>query len=587
MENSNKWSFVSDSRELESKTKRKKKPQPVTRQNESKEAQKKSGLSEKEIKEAKKAEENLKKSRRKKRQRTRCIEEKDPYEIDFHSNSTSSSILHSSSSTITTTTTTTTSPKGVVESSSSLAEKAFSSKSFQWSHWEKVKEIRRYFRRRKDHLTKPTAIQEATWPLCLEGRNLLVQAATGSGKTLAFLLPVVVMLNRAYGRKSKSALTKLQCPRALILCPTRELAQQVFADCEPLQSLFGFAAASVIGGVARQTELIRQTAILVATPGRLLDLATESPSLLQKIKIVVVDEADKMMDMGFGPQLESLFKLIPPPSPQIVLCSATLPPRVRNLVANSFLHSQLDQSSSSSSPSFSENSMHQDTFARLITVIEGKTTIETLDHAWLKKEKDKAQQYLESGEKQHVRAEDIVLTANIQQIVQVTAAHKKPAKLLRFIHKTRKEEGRHVLSPILIFVNQITSAGFVLDLLKRHTSESIGLLHGNMSQADRVSSLADFQSGRHSIMIATDVLGRGIHINHLPYIINYDFPPNLATYTHRIGRCSHQAQNALPGVAFSFFTRNLAPMAPDLIKILTTSSQSIDPFLRELAIAQE
>ena len=187
-------------------------------------------------------------------------------------------------------------------------------------------------------------------------------------------------------------------------------------------------------------------------------------------------------------------------------------------------------------------------------------------------------------ERKHARSEDVSIREGITQEVQICAPHKKPRKLLRFIYKVRKEEKsagggkqRAASSRMLVFINQIATATFLLRYLKEHTSESVGAIHSKMKQPDRDKVLRQFQSGAVTLLVATDVLGRGIHLENLPYVVNYDFPPNLLTYTHRIGRCAHQAQHTKPGLAYSFFTRNMAALGPDLLKLLRAAGQVIHP----------
>lgn len=314
----------------------------------------------------------------------------------------------------------------------------------------------------------------------------------------------------------------------------------------------------VFGGVEVHVEKGETAKLLIATPGRLVDLCHRGLVDLTEVGIVVIDEADKMTDMGIGPQIAELVKMIAT-VPQTVMCSATLPRRLKQLAAESF--------SASTSPS-------------KLVVIGGNNKKDDL------KIEDITRSFYDleaaasgvSEAPKHANAEDVVIKENIEQVVQLCAAHKKPRKLLRFVLKIRKEERyrKRKTSPLLVFVNKINTVSFVAGYLRSHTSDTIDCIHGKLSQGERENVLRAFKAGRTTILVATDILGRGIHISDLPYVVNYDFPPNLLTYTHRIGRCAHQAENAKKGYAYSFFTRNLIVLGPDLIDLLKKAGQQID-----------
>ena len=278
---------------------------------------------------------------------------------------------------------------------------------------------------------------------------------------------------------------------------------------------------------------------------------------LRGLEYLVLDEADKMTEMGMAPQVAQILAGLAR-VPQTVLCSATLPRRLRSLSASSFAGS-----------------------SRATRVVK----LLRLGDAVRVEELDAEALDAEGREREHATAEDVTIKAGIVQEVQICAPHKKPRKLLRFLYKIRKEAGGGRASRragVLVFINQIKTAFFLVNCLKEHTSEEVDAIHSKMSQQDRDRVLARFKAGQITCLVATDVLGRGIHLENLPFLVNYDFPPNLLTYTHRIGRCAHQADQARPGYAFSFFTRNLIAMAPDLHRLLLESGQKIDPDFKRL-----
>jgi len=326
---------------------------------------------------------------------------------------------------------------------------------------------------------KPTDIQEKSIPVILKGQDLIAQAKTGSGKTISFVLPILQLFE-------DSRDTRRRVLKVLILTPTRELAVQVQGVLkvfgrnlpEPLRTIL------LIGGLNIDLQirnLHHGADIAVATPGRLLDLVKRKEIGFSSLNLLVIDEADKMMDMGFAEELESVLKALPD-TRQNVLFSATMDEKVRNL-AQKFMH----------------NPVH-------VKMEEETPAVGTI----------------------HQRA------------IEVNRTNRGP--LLRHLIKT--EGWEHVL----VFVASIRSADILAAKLR-----SAGILadgfHGSMTQAQRTFVLNEFKTKVVKVLVATDIIARGIDIDKLPFVVNYDLPRSPNDYIHRVGRT---ARAGMSGVAVSF-----------------------------------
>ncbi|CAL5229519.1 g12859 [Coccomyxa viridis] len=351
------------------------------------------------------------------------------------------------------------------------------------------------------------------WPPILAGKDVQAVAQPGSGKTFGYLLPALPKLISA--KKSSQART------VLILVPTRELAQQVADSCSSLRKLYKLRVACIVGGsdrAAQAQSLAGKPDIIVATPGRLIDLADSADSALSSVGYLVLDEADKMLSLGFKTQLDQIWTSI------VLLFTATMPAEVATAAAQW----QRDPVCIN---------MHQ---------------------------------------------AEAPPASNVTQVVQVCAEHKKPRKLQKHLEqvKAKSEQGRSK-PRILVFCNKVKTVRFVHTLCVE-AGVKAAMLHGERSQPEREAALQAFKNGTAQILVATDVAGRGLHIKNLPYIVNYDFPSRMEAYIHRVGRTGRLASS---GHAFSFFTRNLAPLARPLLNHLLDHDQSVDPNLVKLADA--
>ena len=326
--------------------------------------------------------------------------------------------------------------------------------------------------------TTPTPIQAQAIPVILQGRDILGIAQTGTGKTGGFTLPMIQVL--AEGR------SRIRMPRSLILEPTRELAAQVADNFEKYGRYERLSYALLIGGSSFEDQirkLDRGVDVLIATPGRMLDLFERGKVLLADVKILVIDEADRMLDMGFIPDIERIVDLLPA-SRQTLLFSATMPPEIRRL-ADAFLRDPEE-----------------------IAVARPATTSASVE----------------------------------QYLLVVEQADKR--KAIR--HLLRHEDVRNAL----IFCNRKRDVGVLFRSLDRH-GFSAGQLHGDMAQSLRTETLERFKRGDIELLVCSDVAARGIDIQDLSHVFNFDVPSHAEDYVHRIGRTARAGRS---GRAFTLAT---------------------------------
>ena len=338
---------------------------------------------------------------------------------------------------------------------------------------------------------QPTPIQEKAIPPVLDGMDLMGCAQTGTGKTCAFSVPIIQRL--AAGERA-------DMPRALILTPTRELALQIYENVCQYARYTSCTAAVIFGGVSQvpQVEAIERGAdILIATPGRLWDLMGQNVVKLDKVECFVLDEADRMLDMGFFPDVKRIIKFLPEKR-QTLLFSATIPKEIASL-ANKLLH---NPARISITPS-----------AKPVEKIEQKVFL------------------VEKAEKRDLLA-DIIRQSNVHQT--------------------------------LVFTRTKHGADRVARDLNRAGIKSKAI-HGDKSQNQRQTTLADFKACKIAVLVATDIAARGIDINELPLVINFDLPNIPETYVHRIGRTGRAGQE---GTAISFCDKSERPYLADIEKLI-------------------
>ncbi|UWQ31468.1 DEAD/DEAH box helicase [Leisingera sp. M527] len=318
----------------------------------------------------------------------------------------------------------------------------------------------------------PTPIQAGAIPSALEGRDVLGIAQTGTGKTASFTLPMITLLARGRARA--------RMPRSLVLCPTRELAAQVAENFDTYAKHVKLTKALLIGGVSfkEQDALIdKGVDVLIATPGRLLDHFERGKLLLTGVQIMVVDEADRMLDMGFIPDIERIFSLTPF-TRQTLFFSATMAPEIER-ITNTFL----------SGP------------AR-IEVARQATASETIEQA----------------------------------VVQFKASRRdrEATEKRRVLRALIDGEGDKLTNGI-IFCNRKTDVDIVAKSLKKYGYDAAPI-HGDLDQSQRTKTLDGFREGALRILVASDVAARGLDVPSVSHVFNFDVPGHAEDYVHRIGR---------------------------------------------------
>jgi ATP-dependent RNA helicase RhlE len=314
----------------------------------------------------------------------------------------------------------------------------------------------------------PTPIQAQAIPAVLEGHDLLAGAQTGTGKTAAFTLPMLHKLTKSAGKTNKFGKDGVA---ALVLTPTRELAAQVEESIRTYGKYLPLTSTVIFGGVGMnpQIDRIRKGVdILVATPGRLLDLQQQGQLDLSTVEMLVLDEADRMLDMGFLPDVKKILALVPKEK-QSLLFSATFSDEIRELA-----HTLLKNPQS-------------------IQVTPRNTTVQ-----------------------------------RITQVIHPAGRGRKKELLAHVIQE-------HDWSQVLVFTRTKFGANSVAEYLKKQGIEAMAL-HGNKSQTARTQALAGFKSGEIRALVATDIAARGIDIDDLPHVVNYEIPNVPEDYVHRIGR---------------------------------------------------
>ncbi len=341
--------------------------------------------------------------------------------------------------------------------------------------------------------TDPTPIQQQAIPPVLEGRDLQGCAQTGTGKTAAFTLPILQLLAAEPAAKGRREI------RALVITPTRELAIQIDECCRDYARYLPIRHCVIFGGVSQrpQVDVLQQGVdLLVATPGRLLDLVGQGYVSLDKIRFFVLDEADRMLDMGFIHDIRRILPLLPARR-QTLFFSATMPPDIAQLAAK-ILHDPV-----------------------LVTVTPPASVVET-----------------------------------ISQRVHFAEKAEKSQLLIDLLEGSDARQ-------VLVFTRTKHGADKLAKILNRAGIQS-GAIHGNKSQSARVKAMNDFKGGICRVLIATDIAARGIDIDQLPLVINYDLPEVPETYVHRIGRTGRAGYE---GTAWSFCSEDEFDYLKDIQKL--------------------
>lgn len=365
----------------------------------------------------------------------------------------------------------------------------------------------------KQGFPHPTPIQAQGWPIALSGRDLVGIAQTGSGKTLAYILPAIVHII------NQPRLLRDEGPIVLVLAPTRELAQQIQQVANDFGQSVQVRNTCIFGGAPKGPQgrcLERGVEIAIATPGRLIDFLEKDTTNLRRCTYLVLDEADRMLDMGFEPQIRKIIEQIRPDR-QVLMWSATWPKEVQNL-AEEFLHDYIQINIGSLSLSANHN---------------------------------------------------------ILQIVDVCEEWEKNDKLITLLTEISSEEE----TKTIIFAETKRRVDEITKAINRAGWRALAI-HGDKNQQDRDYVLNQFRMSTGGILVATDVAARGLDVEDVKFVINYDYPNNSEDYVHRIGRTGRSHNT---GTAYTLFTPNNSAKAKDLMCVLQEANQVVNPKLLELA----
>lgn len=367
----------------------------------------------------------------------------------------------------------------------------------------------------------PTPIQQQAIPSVLEGRDIMGGAQTGTGKTAGFTLPLLQRLMQQSPSSTKPAGNKPRAIRALVLTPTRELAAQVADSVATYGKYLPLSSAVMFGGVSinpQIKQLRKGVDILVATPGRLLDHVSQNTVDLSQLEILVLDEADRMLDMGFIRDIRKVLALLPKQK-QTLFFSATFSDEIKQL-ANQLLNSPV-----------------------LVEVARRNTTAESV------------------------------------------------SQLVHPVDKSRKREllsyliGSNNWQQVLVFNRTKHGANRLAEQLNTDGISSAAI-HGNKSQGARTKALADFKSGKVRVLVATDIAARGLDIDQLPHVVNYDLPNVAEDYVHRIGRTGRAGNE---GSAISLVCVDEHKLLKDIERLIKREipKQVFDDFKPDASIKAE
>ncbi|KAI5649018.1 hypothetical protein M9H77_35023 [Catharanthus roseus] len=338
--------------------------------------------------------------------------------------------------------------------------------------------------------TTPTPIQAQAMPIALSGRDLLGCAETGSGKTAAFSIPMIQHC------LAQPPIRRGDGPLALVLAPTRELAQQIEKEVKAFsKSLDSFRTAIVVGGTNisdQRSELRLGVDVVVATPGRFIDHLQQGNTSLSRVSFIVLDEADRMLDMGFEPQIREVMQSLPKKH-QTLLFSATMPMEIETLA--------------------------QEYLSNPVQVKVGKVSSPT---------------------------------ANVIQVLEKVLENEKIDRLLDMLveEATRAEKFGHPFPLTIVFVERKSRCDEIAEALIDQGLKAVAL-HGGRNQTERESALHDFRNGPTNILVATDVASRGLDVSGVAHVVNLDLPKTMEDYVHRIGRTGRAGST---GRATSFYT---------------------------------
>lgn len=341
---------------------------------------------------------------------------------------------------------------------------------------------------------RPSPIQAHAWPFLLDGRDFIGIAATGSGKTIAFGVPALMHIRKKVGGKAG----KKAVPRCLVLSPTRELAQQIADVLSEAGAPCGIKSVCLYGGTKKEPQISALKSgvdIVIGTPGRMKDLIEMGVCCLNEVSFVVLDEADRMLDLGFEPEVRAILSQTSSVR-QMVMFSATWPLAVHKL----------------------------------------------------------AQEFMDPNPiKVVIGSEDLAANHDVMQIVEVLDDRTRDSRLLALLDKYHQAQSNRVL----VFVLYKKEAARVETMLQRRGWKAVSV-HGDKAQHDRTKALSLFKEGKCPLMIATDVASRGLDIPDVEVVINYSYPLTTEDYVHRIGRTGRAGKKGVAHTFFTQANKALA-----------------------------
>ncbi|KAK3011077.1 hypothetical protein RJ639_012155 [Escallonia herrerae] len=379
---------------------------------------------------------------------------------------------------------------------------------------------------RRCKYVRPTPVQRHTIPISLAGRDLMACAQTGSGKTAAFCFPIISGIMRGQSAQRAPRMPRTACPLALILSPTRELSSQIHDEAKKFAYQTGVKVVVAYGGAPinqQLRELERGVDILVATPGRLVDLLERARVSLQMIRYLALDEADRMLDMGFEPQIRKIVQQMDMPPPglrQTMLFSATFPKEIQRL-ASDFL-------------------------SKYIFLAVGRVGSST----------------------------DLI----VQRVEYVHETDKR-SHLMDLLH-AQKANGAHGKQALTLVFVETKKGADSLEYWLCSNGFPATTIHGDRTQQEREYALRSFKSGNTPILVATDVAARGLDIPHVAHVVNFDLPNDIDDYVHRIGRTGRAGKS---GLATAFFNENNSSLVRSLSELMQEANQEVPAWLSRFA----
>jgi len=365
---------------------------------------------------------------------------------------------------------------------------------------------------------RPTPVQKYSVPIGSAGRDLMACAQTGSGKTAGFLFPIIMAMIRTGGTEAPDNSHRRVYPNALVLAPTRELAQQIHDEARRFTYCTGIAPVVIYGGADARDQLRqieRGCDLLVATPGRLVDFIDRGRLAMETVRFLVLDEADRMLDMGFEPQIRRIVEECYMPAGddrQTMMFSATFPANIQRLAS--------------------------DFMGDYVFLTVGRVGSASKD---------------------------------VTQTVEFVEEHDKMEELMKFLLTI--QEGL-----ILIFVETKRSCDYVEDILCSRGFPACSI-HGDKSQREREEALRAFKRGETPVMVATDVASRGLDIPNVTQVVNYDLPSNTDDYVHRIGRTGRAGNT---GAALSFVNEKNSNIVRELRDLLDENEQEVPSWMSQM-----